>query len=162
MEVSPIHKMSEKISWQHHEHHHVEKSTDWFWTVGIIAVGGMFLSIFFSNYLFAIIIFLFTAISFMMVRKPPQLLTFEISRKGIRVGHILYPFSILESFWVEDTEFDDKILFRSKKSMSPFIILPFDSMQTNPEMLRDYLLDYLDEEELEEPLHQIIMEWFGF
>jgi len=162
MEVSPFKKMPEKISWQHHEHHHVERTTDWFWTIGIIAVGSIFLSIFFNNFLFAIIIFLFTAISFMNAHKKPQLLTFEISRKGVRVGHVLYPFSLLESFWVQDTDFDDKILLRSKKPMSPIIILPFDSMNTDPENLRDYLLDYLDEEELDEPLHQIIMELFGF
>ena len=69
---------------------------------------------------------------------------------------------MLESFWVEDTEYHDKIILRSKKPLSPFIIIPFDSTTTDPESIRDYLLDYLDEEELEEPLHQILMEWLGF
>ena len=152
----------EKISWQQHEHAHNEKTVDWFWIVGIIALGGIILSVYFKNFLFAIIILLFTAISFILVSKPPRLLLFEITRKGIRAGHVLYPYSLLESFWVEDTEYNDKIIFKSKKPLSPFIIFPFDSTKTDPEMLRDYLLDYLDEEELEEPFHQILMEWFGF
>ncbi len=152
----------DKISWQQHEHLHNEKSVDWFWTVGIIAFGGVVLSIFYANFIFALIIILFTVISFTLVRKPPRMLQFEITRKGVRAGHVLYPFSLLTSFWVEDTEHHDKIIFKSKKPMSPFIIIPFDSMTTDAEMIRDYLLDYLDEEELQEPLHQIIMEWFGF
>lgn len=152
----------ERISWQAHEHHHVDKTTDWYWTVGIIALGGVFLSVFFKNYLFALIIVLFTATSFMLVRKHPKLLQFEITRKGIRTGPVLYPYSLFESFWVDDGEFEDKLILKSRKPLSPYMIIPFDSTETDPESLRDYLLDYLNEEELEEPLYQIIMEWFGF
>ncbi len=151
-----------KISWQHHEHTHSEKSKDWFWAVGIVALGGIILSVYFKDYLFAIIILLFTIISFILVKKPPQLLLFEISRKGIRTGNVLHPYSMLESFWVEDTDYNDKIILKSNKPLSPFLILPFDSTVIDPEIIRDYLLDYLNEEELEEPLFQIIMEWFGF
>ncbi|MEN9921174.1 MAG: hypothetical protein RLZZ517_152 [Candidatus Parcubacteria bacterium] len=152
----------EKISWQHYEHVHQEKTIDWFWIVGIIAIGTVVLSVFFHNYLFAIIIILFTALSFIFVTRQPKLLVFEISRKGIRAGNTLYPFSLLDSFWVEDTEYSDKILFKSRKPLSPLIVIPFDSTQTDPELIRDFLLDYLDEEELQEPLHQILMEYFGF
>jgi hypothetical protein len=158
MNISPL----EKISWQHNEHKHYERSVDWFWTVGIVAVGGIFLSIFFKNYLFALIIILFVATSFTLVKRKPRLLPFEISRKGVRAGNVLYPYSLLESFWVIDGEVEDKIIFRSKKPLSPFIVIPFDSSAIHPEDLRDYLLDYLDEEELEEPLYQILMEYFGF
>lgn len=152
----------EKISWQQHEHLHREKTVDWFWIVGIIAFGGIVLSVFFNNFLFALIIFLFTVISFVMVQRPPRLLVFEISRKGVRAGNVLYPYSMLDSFWIEDTEYDDKILFKSRKPLTPLLVIPFDSTQTDPEQIRDFLLDFIDEEELEEPLHQILMEWFGF
>lgn len=152
----------EKISWQHHEHAHNPKTIDWFWIVGIIALGGIILSVYFNNFLFAIIIFLFTSISFILVNRKPRLLLFEVTRKGVRAGNVLYPYSLLESFWVEDTDYADTILFKSKKPLSPLILIPFDSTHVDPELLRDYLLDYLDEEELEEPLHQILMEWFGF
>jgi hypothetical protein len=152
----------EKLSWQQHEHLHREKTVDWFWIVGIIAFGGIILSVFFNNFLFALIILLFTVISFVMVQRPPRLLVFEVSRKGIRAGNVLYPYSMLDSFWIEDTEYHDKILFKSRKPLTPLLVIPFDSTQTNPEQIRDFLLDYIDEEELEEPLHQILMEWFGF
>ena len=69
---------------------------------------------------------------------------------------------MLDSFWIQDTEYDDRIFFKTKKPMSPLIIIPFDSTQTDPESIRDYLLDYIDEEELEEPLYQILMERMGF
>lgn len=152
----------DKISWQHQEHHHKEKSVDWFWTVGIVALGGVILSIYFKNFLFALIIILFVSTSFALIKRPPKILPFELSRKGVRAGSVLYPYSLLESFWVIDEEIDDRIMFRSKKPLSPIIIIPYDSAEIDPELLRDYLLDYLDEEQLEEPLYQIVMEWFGF
>ena len=154
--------MPEKISWQHSEHVHREKTTDWYGSVGIIATGGVFLSIFFQNFLFAIIIILFVATSFALTKREPKILPFEISRKGMRAGNVLYPYSLLESFWVIDEDIEDMILFRSKKPLSPIIVIPYSSEEIHPELLRDYLLDYLDEEELQEPLYQVIMEYFGF
>lgn len=152
----------DKISWQHHEHTHKERSVDWFWSVAIIAIGAVILCLFFKLFLFAITIILFTLLAFHNAKKHPPLLRFEITRKGVRAGSTLYPYSMLESFWVEDTDYRDNILFRSKKPFSPILAIPFDSTEIDPELIRDYLLDYLNEEELEEPLYQILMEWAGF
>lgn len=152
-----------KIFWQSLEHsNHKPKGSDWFWAVGVVAVGVVILSFYFGNILFGIIIALFALVAGMLANKKPDLHSFEISRKGVRVGTLLYPFSNLESFWVEDTDYEDKIIFKTKKTMRSFLIIPFDSTKTDPELLRDFLLDYLDEEELEEPLHQKIMEFLGF
>jgi hypothetical protein len=152
-----------RIAWQALEHlNHKPKKTDWFWAVGIIAIGSIVLSFYFGNVLFGVIIALFAITSGMLANKKPDLHEFEISRRGVRVGQMIYPFSNLESFWVEDTDYEDKIIFRTKKTMQNFLIIPFDSTVTDPELIRDFLLDYLDEEELEEPLHQRLMEFLGF
>jgi hypothetical protein len=156
--INPV----DKIVWHHHEHAHIERTIDWYWTVGIIAIGAVILCLFFKEFLFALIIILFTLIAFHNAKQVPPLLKFEITRKGVRAGNTAFPYSTLESFWVEDTEFRDVLLFRTKKPFSPIIVIPFDSTETDPELIRDYLLDYLHEEELEEPLHHIIMERLGF
>lgn len=152
-----------RISWQAYEHSHTgDKSSDWFWGLGVVSVGAIILSIYFGNILLSIIFFLFTVISIMMAKKKPEIHTFEITRKGVRAGNLLFPYSNLESFWVDDNEYDDKIIFRTRKAMQNFLVIPFDSTETDPELLRDFLLDYLDEEELEESLHQKLMEFLGF
>lgn len=151
------------IAWQAVEHNHYkEKTADWFWGLGIVTIGIAVLSIYFGNILFAVIIALFAIVSSMLVAQRPKLMDFELSRKGIKAGPIMFPYSNLESFWVDDGEFDDKIIFRSKKSMSPLVIIPFDSTNTDPESIRDFLLDYLDEEELEEPFYHVLLEVLGF
>ena len=136
-----------KISWQAPEH---------------VAIGAIILCFYFGNILFGIIIILFATISVLNANKKPSIFEFEINRQGVIVGRTLYPYSNLETFWVQDTEFDDLIIFRTRKSIQPYLILPFDSMTTESEKIRDYLLDYIDEEKMEEPFHHKLMEFFGF
>ena len=151
-----------RIIWEEYEHQHTEKSSDWFWIVGIIAVAGSTLAIYFGNILFGILILLAAFTAILQGNTKPKLSKFEISRQGVRVGDSLYPYSVLESFWVIDESENDRIIIRSKKAFLPYLILPFNSLYTDAEEIRDYLLDYLDEEELEEPLGQVIMEKLGF
>lgn len=152
----------DKISWQHHEHAHIERSVDWFWSLGIISVGALILTVYFKIFLFSIIIILFSLLALHNAKRTPPLLRFDITRKGVRAGNTLYPYSMLESFWVEDTEYRDVVLFKSKKPFSPILTIPFDSTEIDPEHIRDYLLDYLNEEELQEPLYHVVMERLGF
>jgi len=153
-----------KIIWEALEHDHVEKKPDWFWAVGIVAVAGAILAIYFENVLFAIVILVGAFASMLHGHTPPKSLTYEIGRKGIKIGDSIFPYSTLESFWVLDEEDNskDKIFLKSQKFLMPLVIMPFDSREIDAESIREYLLDYLDEEELEEPLSQIIMERFGF
>lgn len=152
-----------RLIWQALEHNHYKKkSTDWFWGLGIITAGLAVLIFFFGNFLFGVIVVLFAITSGLIVNRKPRVIEFEINRKGVRAGNILYPFSNLESFWVDDGEFDDKIIFKTRKSLHPYLIIPFDSTQINADILSDFLLNYLNEEEMDEPVHQMLLEIMGF
>lgn len=151
-----------KIEWKALEHHHEEKSNDWFWATGIVTVGIAVLSVYFNNLLFAILILLAAFASILNSHTRPRILNYSLTRKGITVGKKLYPYSELESFWVIDEEVHDKILVRSKKTFMPLLVLPYDSSKTDPDEIADFLLDFLDEEEMDESLLQILMERLGF
>jgi len=156
-------KKPARLAWQTLDRvNHKPKSSDWFWAVGIVAVGAIILCVYFGNILLGIIFAIFAFTASIAVNKKPELHDIEISRKGVRLGIVLYPYSTLVSFWVEDGEFEDKILFKTRKSVRDLLEVPFDSTVTDPELIRDYLLDYLDEEEIEESLHQRLMEYLGF
>ena len=154
---------SKKINWETVDHIKEEKSSDWFWIVGIIAVAAAVLAIFFNNILFALLILLSAFASFMLANTPQRYITCEINRKGVQVEDILYPYSSLESFYVIDEDgYDrDRILIKSKKMLIPLIIIPLGET-VDPEEIRDYLLEYMDEEEMYEPLSQRIMTMLGF
>ncbi|MDA8611390.1 hypothetical protein N9L18_00810 [Candidatus Pacebacteria bacterium] len=150
------------IEWQAMEHHHEVRSNDWFWIVGVIAIAGAILAAYFENILLAILIVIAGFTSLLHGHSKPKVITFKISRRGVQAGTTLYPFSSLESFWVEDEMREDKIILKSQKFMMPYIVIPYDSTKTDPEEIRDYLLEYINEEEMAEPVLQQVLENLGF
>lgn len=140
---------SKRFEWSALEHHHSgEKSPDWYWGIGIVAIAMAVLATFFGNILFALLILLATFVLFVHKHTHPKMMRYAITRKGIWVGEDLYPYDSLESFWVED-EIDEQILFKSSRPLMTYIILPLPD-NVNPDQIREYLLEYLDEEHLEE------------
>jgi hypothetical protein len=155
--------LGKTISWQAHEYFHQEKSNDWYWGLGIIAVTAAVLAIVFGNTLFALVIVLFAFIAGMQAHREPKLINFELTNRGVIINHILYPYSTLESFWIAEQHLnkpDPKVLIKSKRPMMSFIHLPVENVDI--EEVRDFLLIYLKEEELEEPLLEKVLEYFGF
>lgn len=154
---------SKVIEWQALEHHHhKEKTPDWFWIVGTIAIAGSILAIYFGNILFGIVIIIAAMTVFIQSHTKPQILRYRITRRGVQIGSSIIPYSTLESFWVIDEEINDRIILKSQKFLMPYIIIPYDSMKTDPDEIREYLLEYLNEEEMDEPVSNKILELIGF
>jgi hypothetical protein len=149
--------------WEAEEYYFQEKTSDWYWAVGIIGVSVAVLSIIFGNTLFAVLILLSTFSLALFASKRPSILRFEVSKKGIMIGKTLYPFGTLDSFWVEDNRHigrPSKLIVKSRKAMVPLIAVPLGDI--NPEEVRDFLMDHLLEDHHVEPLGQKFLEFFGF
>jgi hypothetical protein len=151
------------IAWKALDHIKEKNSEDWFWIVGIIAVGMIILAVFFDNILFALLIALATFSSFLLAHSSPREIDYEISRKGIRSGDSIYPFSSIESFWIvdEDGYERDRVLLKSKKLFMPMITIPVGN-GADLEEVREYLLQYVKEEEMNEPFYEYLMHLLGF
>ena len=154
---------SKKLTWETFSHIKIEKSEDWFWIVGIVAVAIAVLAVFFNNILLALIILLGIFTIFMSSNSDPKIVQYEINRKGVKVGEILYPYSILESFCVIDEDgYDrDRLLLKSRKFFSTLIVLPL-AGQVGNDSVREYLLEYLNEEEMQEPWTEVLASRLGF
>jgi hypothetical protein len=154
---------SKVIEWQALEHHHhKEKTPDWFWIVGAVAIAGSILAIYFGNVLFGLIILISALTAFIQANTKPKIMRYRITRKGVQIGNSIIPYSTLQSFWVIDEEINDRIILKSEKFLMPYIIIPFDSINTDPDEIRNYLLEYLNEEEMDEPVSNKILEAIGF
>ncbi|HMP67257.1 MAG TPA: hypothetical protein PKA60_00710 [Candidatus Paceibacterota bacterium] len=156
-------QIKKSIAWEALNHIKTERSGDWFWIVGVIAVGIAILAIFFDNFLFAFLVILATFTAFLLAHSAPRMIKYEINYRGIRIGESLYTFSGLESFWIidEDGYERDRILFKSKKLFMPIITVPLGE-HSDMEEIRNFLLEYLKEDEMHEPLSEILMDRLGF
>ena len=154
---------SKKLEWRAFDHIREKKDSDWFWFVGIVAVAIAVLAIFFNNVLLALLVLIGTFVIFLAANNPPKIVDHEINRRGVQVGDILYTYATLESFYVidEDGWDRDRLILKSKKTLMPLIVIPLGS-EVKPDQIREYLLEYLNEEEMYEPTVQRILSRLGF
>ncbi len=158
------------VTWKAHEYHHFERSTDWYWAVALVAVCICALSIFFGNYIFALLIIVAAASLTLHAAKSPELTSFELNEEGIKIismnESILYPYKNLEAFCVEEHKDENnelihaKLLVKSKHFFMPFIVIIVDEI--TPGDVRRHLIRHLQEHDLYEPLGQRVMEYLGF
>lgn len=149
--------------WEAHEYTFQEKSSDWYWAVGIVAVSVSIISIIFGNILLALLVLLGSFALSLFASKRPSVIKFEINKTGILINRTLYPYGTLESFWVEDNrhlDLESKLFIKSQRMAVPIIIIPLEGM--DPEDIRDFLLDHLLEEHHVESAGQKLLEYLGF
>lgn len=149
------------IIWSAYEHEHIERTSDWFWALGIIAVCAALTSILFSNVLFAILILVATGVLILLAKRPPPFHEFEISERGIRISEEMHSYDEILSFWVDaDTGGEPLLLVDTVKFMSPNLVIPL--ADVNPEQVRMFLRKFADEVPMKEPLPHKVLEFFGF
>ncbi|PIT91063.1 hypothetical protein COU17_02430 [Candidatus Kaiserbacteria bacterium CG10_big_fil_rev_8_21_14_0_10_49_17] len=148
--------------WQTYEYEYNDKSPDWYWALAIIAISSAVTAILFENVLFALLILIgaFTVALF-AVRKP-NVVNFEINNRGVVIDRTLYQYQTLDSFWILYEDDGDRVLLiKSKKTMVPLIVVPL-SEDVDVESLHNYLLERLEEVEMEEPIAHRFLEFLGF
>ncbi len=149
------------IMWEAPEHRHIEKTTDWYWAVGIIAISASAASIMFNNVLFGVVILLAAATMILFSHRTPKMHTFELSARGLRIQKTLYPFASLEGFTLdEDAPFGPQLILKSRHLLMPLIIVPIPDECVDD--IDDIISTRLRELRLEEPLSHRLLEIFGF
>lgn len=137
-----------------------QRSSDWFWAVGIISSAIIITSILFNNILLAVFLIITTTIIFIYAKRKPEIINIDITESGIKIGKNMYPYSSLKAFWINDYGDFGNLLLRSSGVINPLISIPI--IKIDPEKIREILLEYIREEEIVEPLSQKIMEYLGF
>jgi len=150
---------SPKIEWQAYDRLAQHHRPDWYWAVSIIALSITVTSVLLDNLLFAILIVISTIALFLRTAQQPQLVSYELTNRGLWAQKDFTPFSTLESFWVTEGE-PAKLLIKSKGLIVPLSVISLGD--TDPQLVREFLQDYLPEEEHQEPLAKHIMEYLGF
>ncbi len=142
------------ITWHVLTHEHRDHSTDWFWSLGLLAIGGAALCVYFGNVLFAIILLLGAgSIAFLALRGPREHMV-KLDTRGITLDGTLYPYRTIQSFWVEEYRDEDgnpgereaKLFLTTTGLLAPYITIALDSPE-HAGSVREYLKRYVTEEE---------------
>lgn len=150
----------EKLSWTTTEYLHTEKTSDWYWIVGIITISIAVISIILNNVIFAILIIISSFTLSLFASKRPEKIGVEINDLGVTFGKTRYRYNDLESFWIETREVNDRVLIKTTAILKPFIVIFIEDV--DPEKIREMLSEHLHEEEHSEPLLEKLLMYFGF
>ncbi len=150
------------VYWEAPEHTHIEKTNDWYWILGIIAIAGSVATIIMSNnVLFSMVIILGALTMIITSHRKPRVIPFEVSTRGVRIKETLYPYATLESFHIEEeAPYGPQLLVKSKKLFMPLLILPIPEEYMH--MIEDILTVRLHEEHMTEPFAHRLLEFLGF
>ena len=148
----------DSLHWSLPEYEEKNRSIDWFWGLGLLALLVIGAAIYFQNYLFAILIAVSAFSLGMFAFQKPKNVEYELNEQGIRIHQTLYPYQTLESFWVE-TRSRPKIILLSKKFFVPYIVVPI--VDHDPKLVRLFLLKHLSEVEHHEPFINHLIERLG-
>lgn len=149
------------MEWDAHEYEHKERSSDWFWAVGIISVSVAIASVIFGNIIFGILVLVGTFALSIFASRPPSTFHIVVDEKGVSKGRIQYPYSTLHSFWIDTDHPHQKIILRSEKMFMPLIVVPLGE-GVNVDELHDNLSQTLTEEFHSLPFVEKILEYLGF
>lgn len=159
-----LHKETIVFAWETPEFERKEKRRDWYWIVGIAGVVLIVIAIILNNYLFAFLIGIGTFLMIQMSNNEPLLLDIQISRRGIKIHEDFYSFETISAFWITENKKKESvlILFIEEKANSPLVSIIIDKYSIDPIELRDFLFEFLEEQEMTESLTERIINRIGF
>lgn len=157
-----LHKESTEFAWESPEFEFKEKTKHWYWIVGIVALLFIVLAIISKNYLFGFLILVGGFLMFSLATKEPMILDVEISQHGIKVHDDMYPYNVISAFWIaENNKKEAILLFASNRRIAPIISVVIEP-HINIMQLREYLIEFVEEVEMKEPLTDKIIDRIGF
>lgn len=143
------------FSWQTPEYVHREKSSDWYWVVGIVAAGIAVTAIIFGNLLLALLVAISAFVLALFASRRPQTIRVEVTDKGIHIEQAFYPFRSIRSFAIDESHHDGlRLIIESDRPLVPYVAVPIPDDEEKAEELRTFLAGRLKEEHFEEnPVH---------
>ena len=157
-----IHNNTILYSWQTSEFEYQEKKKNWFWILGLVALGIIIIAIAMANYLLAVLIGIAAVLMVNQSQRQPVELEIEISEQGINIHGSMHTFETIRAFWIKEKKDGQHILILlTSQPLTPLLSIPMDN-DINPMELRDYLIEFIPEEELRQSYTEQIIEKIGF
>ena len=154
-------KKEPRISWRIEEYTYREKSPDWYWALGVIAIAGAAIAVIFHDSFFAVFIILGAIILGYYAKREPDILDISISDEGIMIRKYLYPFTKIKGFAVDEHIMGNFLLIESDRMIMPVVSIPLpEGLDTDA--LRELLRTKIKEKPIKEQVSHRLMEHIGF
>lgn len=136
-----------------------EKSADWYWALGIVAVAAAIASALFGNVILALLIIAAAGTLALSSLKRPSMHRFSITDEGVMIDENLYEYESIASFSVLeyiDPKLPPALSIRTHKLLAPHLIIPI--VGHDPMEIYEFFADHVEEGRHDESLVDRVIE----
>jgi hypothetical protein len=123
-----------------------EKSSDWYWALGIITVAAAVASVLFGNIILAILIVAGATTLSLSTLKRPRMHVFRITDEGVMVDENLYAYDTIVSFsvleYIDPTK-PPALSVRTHYLLAPHLLIPI--VGYDPLEIYEFFADHVEE-----------------
>ena len=148
---------ADMLQWEVYEYARYERGALWYAIAILSGLGLLVYAILTSNFLFALIIVMFSLALYLSIITEPAKIRFALTEDGLEIGRIRYPYREIKSFWlIYDPPEVKNLYFYFRSPLRPRLTI--DLADANPVQVRLALLTRVHEDltQAEEPLTEII------
>jgi len=135
-----------------------EKSSDWYWALGIIAIASSIASILFGNVILALVIIAASGTLALSTLKRPRVHRFRVTGEGVMIDENLYTYDSILSFSVLeyiDPAVPAALSIRTHHLLAPHLLIPI--VGHDPVEIYDFFAEHIEEGRHDEsPVERII------
>lgn len=118
--------LSEPVTWQAQEFVHQEKSNTWFIAFGVAIAVMMAVAIFLmKSPTFAVLLVVIAVVIVVLAKRPPRLMSYSLSEKGLHIGDTLHAFSEFRAFGIIHDGQEYSVMLIPTKRFLPGITVYF-------------------------------------
>ncbi|MCL4387233.1 MAG: hypothetical protein M1355_01060 [Patescibacteria group bacterium] len=136
------------LSWEAPEFVHHQRNVKWYISAGIILLALLGISVYTGDWFFIIILTLASIGTFIYLNTAPKIKHYAISRVGIEIDGVFYPYENLNAFWIIYNEKVKTLNLIFKKKYLPALMILLDDQ--DPVLIKSILKKSLKELEREE------------
>lgn len=145
--------------WQGLEGEFVPKSSNWYWTVGILSLGSAVAALIAGNFLFSVVLLLSGFTVSLVGSRRPAMHTFRITDRGVHVSTQIFPWANIQKFAIKEEE-PRKLLFELKEGLVRIMTIPL--MDTDRTLVRtEFKNRNVEEVERLDSLASHLADWMG-
>ncbi len=148
------------LEWETLEHPYFEKTSNWYWLVGIVGITVAALGVIFGNILFAVVMAIATFAVMLHGARRPRIIIVAIDKHGVYIAENYFRYTELKSFSIDDEADIHIVTFKTNKAILPEFSVVIEDYSS--EDVRDFLLDHLDEEYHQPSISVAVGNYLGF
>lgn len=137
-----------------------ERSADWYWIVGIMAVALIVVAFLMNNILLATIIGLSAVVMMLLAHMGPEDTQCQLTHRDLAINDTVYPLRDLEAYHIDEKDGELVLRFKTGHFFVPLVVVHVPEEYADE--IDEVLASVVPKEHFEEGVSHRVLEIFGF